>query len=140
MDVQKHTPLLCSRYQIHHGRSKQHDTQDFISGNLLGAQIAAVSIRPDQTRASSQTTYLDAALASGRTNLKIYTHSLAKRVLFSSNKTATGVEVVSGISDLYILSARSEVIVSAGAFQSPQLLMVSGIGPKEQLEITTLRS
>lgn len=108
--------------------------QDFISGNLLGAQIAPVSIRPDQTRASSQSTYLDTALASGRTNLKVYTHSMAKRVLFSSNKTATGVEVVSGISDPYILSAKSEVIVSAGAFQSPQLLMVSGVGPKEQLE------
>lgn len=108
--------------------------QDFISGNLLGAQIAPVSIRPDQTRASSQTTYLDTALASGRTNLKVYMHSLVKRVVFSSNKTATGVEVVSGISDPYILSAKSEVILSAGAFQSPQLLMVSGIGPKEQLQ------
>ncbi|QDS75516.1 hypothetical protein FKW77_005067 [Venturia effusa] len=108
--------------------------QDFISGNLLGAQIAPVTIKPDQTRGSSQSTYLDTALASGRTNLKVYTHSLAKRVVFSSNKTATGVEVVSGISEPYILSAKQEVIVSAGAFQSPQLLMVSGIGPKEHLE------
>jgi choline dehydrogenase len=33
-----------------------------------------------------------------------------------------------------VLSASKEVIVSAGAFQSPQLLMVSGIGPRDQLE------
>ncbi|KAE9981233.1 hypothetical protein EG328_011783 [Venturia inaequalis] len=108
--------------------------QDFISGSLLGSQIAPVTILPDQTRASSQSTYLDVALASGRTNLKVYTYSLAKRIIFSSNKTATGVQVVSGISEPYILSAKSEVILSAGAFQSPQLLMVSGVGPKEQLQ------
>ena len=34
---------------------------------------------------------------------------------------------------IYTLSARKEVVVSAGAFQSPQLLMVSGIGPLETL-------
>lgn len=33
-----------------------------------------------------------------------------------------------------MLHASKEIIVSAGAFQSPQLLMVSGIGPRDQLE------
>lgn len=109
--------------------------QDFISGNLLGYQYAPVTVRPDgQIRESSQTAFLDTAMQQGLTNLKVYTHTLAKQILFSSNKTATGVKVVSGNGNPYVLSARSEVIVSAGAFQSPQLLMVSGIGPREQLE------
>lgn len=109
--------------------------RDFISGNLLGAQYAPVTVAPDtQFRESSQTAYLQAAVLSGRTNLKVYTHTLAKQVLFSSNKTATGVRVISGNGLPYVLSARSEVIVSAGAFHSPQLLMVSGIGPEEELQ------
>lgn len=108
--------------------------QDFISGSLLGAQYAPVTVQPDaQTRDSSQTSFLQTSIQNGRTNLKVYTHTLAKQILFDADKTVTGVRVVSGNAE-YILSARSEVIVSAGAFQSPQLLMVSGIGPREQLE------
>jgi len=82
---------------------------------------------------------LEESFNSGRTNLKVYTHTLAKRILFAPNSTnATGVEVVSGAwgkSKKYTLSARREIILSAGAFHSPQLLMVSGVGPKETLDM-----
>jgi choline dehydrogenase-like flavoprotein len=58
---------------------------------------------------------------------------MAQKILFDSNKTATGVEVESlGIT--YTIYAAKEVIVSAGAFHSPQMLMVSGIGPAATLE------
>jgi choline dehydrogenase len=53
--------------------------------------------------------------------------------LFSENKTATGVLVRSGRLD-YVLTARKEVVLYAGAFQSPQLLMVSGVGPAATLQ------
>jgi choline dehydrogenase len=39
-----------------------------------------------------------------------------------------------GNTNIFVLNATKEVILSAGAFQSPQLLMVSGIGPRDQLE------
>ncbi|GKT52256.1 dehydrogenase patE [Colletotrichum spaethianum] len=108
--------------------------QDFNSGELMGAQYCADTIQPDsQKRESSQTSFLSEAI--GRKNLKVYQLSLAKKILFDNNKRATGVVVSSNPSlTTYILKARKEVILSAGAFQSPQILMVSGVGPKEQLD------
>ncbi len=99
------------------------EQQGFSSGSLLGRQHAPLTISyPEQERSSSEVSYLRAALRSGRDNLKVHTHTLAKRVLFDDGKTATGVQVESsayGNANVYTLTARKEVIVSAGAFQSP---------------------
>lgn len=59
--------------------------------------------------------------------MTVCNNTLAKRIIFQSY-TATGVAL-----DTFILSVRHEVILSAGAFQSPQLLMGSGIGPATTL-------
>ncbi|KAL4769722.1 hypothetical protein BDW60DRAFT_224754 [Aspergillus nidulans var. acristatus] len=66
-------------------------------------------------------------------NLTVRTRRLAKRILFDEHKNAIGVEVADELGFLSNITASREVIVSAGAFQSPQLLMVSGVGPAEQL-------
>ncbi|TDZ53041.1 Dehydrogenase patE [Colletotrichum trifolii] len=108
--------------------------QDFNSGELMGAQYCSDTIAAKtQKRESSQTSFLTEAI--GRKNLKVYTLTLAKKILFDGNKKATGVVITSnaGITT-YTLKARKEVILSAGAFQSPQLLMVSGVGPRDQLQ------
>lgn len=105
---------------------------NFNSGILSGWAWTMATITPDkQHRASSQNTYLDQAVQT--TNIKVYTQALAKQITFSSNKTANGVHVQTG-GKIFKLSAQKEVILSAGAFQSPQLLMVSGIGPRQTLE------
>ncbi|KAG9531937.1 alcohol oxidase, partial [Aureobasidium melanogenum] len=111
------------------------DLRSLINGKLMGAQYSPLTLNPrDQARSSSQASFLNAALRSNSSRLKVYTHTLAKQILFDHNKTATGVRVQSGPSpESYILSASKEVILSAGAFQSPQLLMVSGVGPADEL-------
>ncbi|CAN9280516.1 unnamed protein product [Alternaria sp. RS040] len=102
---------------------------DFNSGELMGAQYCSSTITPgNQKRASSQTAFLDAV--KNRPNLKVYSLTRAEKIIFDSEKRATGVQLPFGS----ILTAKREVILSAGAFQSPQLLMVSGVGPAAQLK------
>ncbi|KAI1374268.1 GMC oxidoreductase [Hypoxylon crocopeplum] len=106
----------------------------FESGDLAGAYAYPLAtIRSEEnTRESSETAFLRPHLGVHNPNLITFISTLAKRVVFDGQKRATGVLVdTQGLQ--YTIRARKEVIVSAGAFQSPQLLMVSGIGPKDTL-------
>jgi choline dehydrogenase-like flavoprotein len=80
-------------------------------------------------------------------NLRIELNALATRILFDENNRAAGVEYLKGerlyrahpkpnpeTGERRVVYASKEVIVSGGAFNSPQLLMLSGIGPREVLE------
>ncbi|NUR62539.1 MAG: glucose-methanol-choline oxidoreductase [Catenulispora sp.] len=66
-----------------------------------------------------------------RPNLVVLTGTLATRVLFH-NRRATGVRYLNG-RRVGSLAVRREVILCGGAVNTPQLLMLSGIGPAEQL-------
>lgn len=106
------------------------DRDEFNLGSLLGGQYCTSTIRPrDQKRSSSESSFLETKPPL----LTTYTYVLAKKILFDSQKRATGVLAKSKLGE-FRLHADKEVIVSAGAFQSPQLLMVSGIGPAKTLE------
>ncbi|KAH7305267.1 glucose-methanol-choline oxidoreductase [Stachybotrys elegans] len=104
----------------------------FYGGQLLGNSWMANTLRPDTQSRSSASDFLRDALME-TTNLIIYKSTLAKRILFKDGNQASGVTVNSGGVE-YILTARREVIVSAGVMRSPQLLMVSGIGDRRLLE------
>ncbi|MEO0485309.1 MAG: GMC family oxidoreductase N-terminal domain-containing protein [Pseudomonadota bacterium] len=67
-----------------------------------------------------------------RPNLHILTHAHAQRVTITEGR-ATGVRYKRKGREAEV-TANREVILSAGAFQSPQLLMLSGIGPAAQLQ------
>ncbi len=78
-------------------------------------------------RSSTARGYLD--LARERANLTIATHATTDRIIFSG-KRAIGVSYLLGSSDEPVIAhARREVLLSAGAIASPQILQRSGVGP-----------
>ncbi|KAL8753031.1 MAG: hypothetical protein Q9184_005545 [Pyrenodesmia sp. 2 TL-2023] len=102
-----------------------------LSGTLLGWSWLSVTLDPvTQTRSSSEV-FLREALEK-TTNLLVYKSTLAKKVLFGKG-AAVGVALEGGGLQ-YNITAKREVIISAGVMRSPQMLMVSGIGPKEKLD------
>lgn len=105
----------------------------FLSGKRLGFSYVTSTIdRESQERASSEYAFLRRALLY-LTNLTIYKSTLAKKILFDENKRAIGVQVET-VDIPYTPTANKEVIVTSDALRSPQLLMVSGIGPQETLQ------
>lgn len=106
-------------------------TKSAIDGSLNGSAYLMLTVNhPNGHRVSSETGFLRPYL--GRKNLFLFNGTLAERVIFNK-KVATGVEVTAD-NTTYTLSASKEVILSAGVFQSPQLLMVSGVGPAAVLK------
>jgi len=81
-------------------------------------------------RCSAASAFLHPAM--DRPNLTVIADALATRVLFNGNR-ATGVEIVR-YGQVQEIHAETEVILAAGAYNSPQLLMLSGIGPSADLE------
>jgi choline dehydrogenase-like flavoprotein len=80
-------------------------------------------------RCSAALAFLHPAL--GRPNLKVVTDGLATKILFDGPR-ASGVEILRH-GELQEIPAEAEVILSASAYNSPQLLLLSGIGPADDL-------
>jgi choline dehydrogenase len=106
----------------------------FLNGSLLGQSYSTFTIDANSSlRDSSETAFLRKSL--NDPEYTVYTSAMAKKILFNNDATpkATGVLVdTQGFE--YILSAKKEVILTAGVFGSPQILQVSGIGPAEVLK------
>ncbi|HEY7380244.1 MAG TPA: GMC family oxidoreductase N-terminal domain-containing protein [Gaiella sp.] len=81
-------------------------------------------------RCSTAVAFLRPAVERG--NVEVLTDALATRILFEGER-AVGVEVLRG-NAVEQVRAEREVIVSCGAYLSPQLLLLSGIGPPADLE------
>ncbi|MFN0182248.1 MAG: GMC family oxidoreductase [Aquabacterium sp.] len=103
--------------------------RDFNGADQEGVGLYQVTHRGGE-RCSAAKGYL--GLAAGRANLKVLTHARTQRILLEGRR-AVGVEVrLPG--GLQQLKARREVLLCAGALQSPQVLMLSGIGDGAQLQ------
>ena len=102
---------------------------DFNGASQEGAGSYQVTHRNGE-RCSAAKAYLTPHL--GRVNLQVFTEAHATRVLMQGTR-AVGVEFQRDGKRQQI-DARREVIVAAGALQSPQLLLLSGIGPVAHLQ------
>ncbi|TPW28300.1 choline dehydrogenase [Martelella alba] len=105
------------------------ENDDFNGASLEGVGIYQITTRGGM-RMSTARAYLRPALK--RKNLKVETHAFAEKILFDGNR-AVGVRYRQN-GTMHEASARREVIVSAGAINSPLLLQHSGIGPATLLQ------
>lgn len=103
--------------------------QDFNSGDLLGTQYSSSTVSPTSEQRSSADYIIAGAQSS---TLQVCAHTLVEKILFDGEKTAVGVQAAYKNTS-FTLRATKEVVLSAGAFQSPQILMLSGIGPTQTL-------
>ncbi len=107
-------------------------TRDFNGLQQEGVGPYHLTIR-DGERWSAAAAYLAPILAS-RSNLRIISGAYAGRIVFEG-RTAVGVEFSGGPGKpIQTVRAAREVLVCGGAFQSPHLLMLSGIGPADALK------
>jgi choline dehydrogenase len=104
------------------------------AADFTGADSEGVGFRQGTIRAGTRETTARAFLrpALRRGNVTLYTEALALRVLIENGR-AVGVVYERG-GQQYEVRASREVILSAGALQSPQLLLLSGIGPAAELK------
>jgi choline dehydrogenase-like flavoprotein len=105
---------------------------DFNGADQEGIGIYQV-MQKDGERWNAARAYLAPHLAS-RPNLKVITKARARRILFTGRR-ASAVEFLQG-GQVQSFQARREVILAAGAIQSPQLLMLSGVGAGAELQQT----
>lgn len=98
--------------------------EDFNGASLEGAGVYDVNTRNGQ-RSHSSAEYLRPAL--GRSNLAIERNAFTQRITFTTDGRADGVEVLQH-GQTRRFSARAEVILAAGAVDSPKLLQLSGVG------------
>ncbi len=101
---------------------------DFNGAVQLGCGLFQVTQKNGE-RCSAAAAYLHPVAK--RKNLTIRTKAQATRVLIEMNR-AVGVEYVRG-GKLYKVRAAREVVLAGGAINSPQLLLLSGVGPAQEL-------
>ena len=138
-----------------HGHGGPLNVADQTQHNLLtrafvrSAQEAGIPYTPDHNgaqqegvsyyqvtqrnvrRESAATAFLKPARS--RKNLKVITRATATRVLMESNR-AVGIEYLHNKKEKRSLYANREVILSGGAANTPKILLLSGIGPADELK------
>ncbi len=110
-------------------------TVQFNNGTVVkGAGFFQANALDDGVRSSSSVSYLHPIMDT-RKNLTVLTGRWAKKLVFDADKRCTGVQVLNpDLVHTDTVRAAREVVLSAGAIDSPKLLMLSGIGPADHLK------
>ena len=127
-DITPHVHPICHSFIESAEALGFQPTSDFNGSRSEGVGIYHINTRGGW-RASTANAFLRPALK--RNNLELRTKAFARRILFEGTR-ATGVEYAQR-GAIKQVRARREVILSGGAINSPQLLMLSGIGDPAQL-------
>lgn len=123
------TPLASAFVQA--GEQMGYRNIDFNAGSQTGFMIPQATLR-NGTKCSTAKAFLRPAR--NRPNLIVSYYSTVTRILIGEqNKTAYGVQFFRN-GTYYSVLASKEVIVSAGVANSPQLLLLSGVGPAQELK------
>ena len=112
----------------------QKKAKDINNGDAVGIFNLLRALDPKKgTRSYARTGHYDRVIAS-RPNYNILPSTLVSKVLFK-NKKAIGVEILDPATNVKKnITAKKEVIVSAGGIFTPQILQLSGVGPKALLQ------
>lgn len=119
-----HEPLISAAHELGYPV-----TDDIHTGDEEGFARGEVTIDPRGRRSSSARAYLHHALR--RPNLTVISDALVTRVVIDRER-AVGIEYRAH-GKVERIDSEAEVILSGGVYNSPQLLMLSGIGPADEL-------
>jgi choline dehydrogenase len=125
---------LCDAFIAAAGEVGIAPNDDFNGARQDGAGYYQATARNGR-RSSAATAFLRPA--ERRPNLRVATGALATRIVFEGSR-AIGVEYRRG-EHAFVARARREVLLAAGAFNSPQLLQLSGVGERALLERVGIR-
>jgi choline dehydrogenase len=126
-DIERHE--LCEAFIASARSLGIPANEDFNGENQEGTGYYRATVQNGR-RSSTAVAYLRPV--EKRPNLKVETNALANRILFSGGK-ANAVEYTKGEQKIQARASR-EVLLCGGAFNSPQLLQLSGVGPRALLE------
>jgi len=125
----RHADPLSEAFVVAAAQTGIPTNPDFNGASQEGAGFFQTTTQRGR-RASTAYSYLRPA--KNRSNLDVETSALAQRILFDGRR-ARAVEYRQG-GALRTARARKEILVSSGAYNSPQLLQLSGVGPAELLK------
>lgn len=134
-DLARLNPMSAAFIDAASSAAELRKNPDFNDWNDAQTGVGPFQVtQRDGMRESPATSYLQPVR--GRRNLTIESHTVVEQVHFDHGEglpVATAVSFVDSKGRRYRVAARREIVLSAGVYASPQLLMLSGVGPAERL-------